>query len=85
MDKVNYVKSRPHESGHSCHWPNCDKEVKPALFMCKTHWFKLPKHLRDRIWEEYEPGQEVSKEPTVEYMYVVKEVMDWIQKNPSVR
>jgi len=34
---------------HTCHWPGCNKEVPPAMWGCKTHWFSLPKRLRDRI------------------------------------
>jgi hypothetical protein len=35
---------------HTCHWPDCRKEVPPAMWGCKQHWFALPKPLRDRIW-----------------------------------
>ena len=27
------------------------------MFMCKKHWFSLPKKLRDAIWATYRPGQ----------------------------
>jgi hypothetical protein len=63
---------------HMCHWPGCDKEVPPAMWGCKPHWFALPKHLRDKIWKEYRRGQEVTKDPSPEYITVAKEVQHWI-------
>jgi hypothetical protein len=27
------------------------------MFMCKRHWFALPKAMRDAIWRTYRPGQ----------------------------
>jgi len=65
---------------HTCHWAGCDKEVPPSMWGCKTHWFTLPKHLRDRVWGEYKPGQEITKTPSKGYMEVIKEVDDWIRE-----
>ena len=42
---------------HTCHATGCVKRVPPEMFMCKYHWFKLPKRLRDAIWRTYRPGQ----------------------------
>ena len=52
-DKRAYVKSQPQTREHTCHWPGCKKQVPPAMWGCKKHWFMLPKHLRDRIWAAY--------------------------------
>jgi len=78
--KSEYVrKQAKHGSvGHHCHWPGCDKEVPPAMWGCKSHWFKLPKAIRDRIFGAYRPGQEISKEPTGEYLDAVKAAREWI-------
>lgn len=27
------------------------------MFMCRKHWFSLPKAMRDAIWTTYRPGQ----------------------------
>ena len=43
--------------------------------------FKLPKHLRDRIWEAYEPGQEIDMSPSREYLDVAREVETWIREH----
>jgi len=65
---------------HYCHWPGCPTEVPPKLWGCKTHWFKLPKYLRARIWATYRPGQEIDKNPSPEYLTVAKDVQRWIQE-----
>lgn len=66
---------------HHCHWPGCKEKVPPAMWGCKSHWFKLPKALRDKVWASYEPGQEISKDPSSEYLKVVTEVQEWIKAN----
>lgn len=78
-DKVSYVRSRRQTRNHTCHWPGCDKQVPPAMWGCKPHWFKLPKSLRDRIWDTYEIGQEVDMTPSDEYLAVALEVKEWIR------
>lgn len=76
--KADYVKHAPKGSGHHCHWPGCMKEVPPAMWGCKAHWFKLPLLLRSKIWRTYQSGQEISKTPSTEYLAVTREVQDWI-------
>lgn len=51
------------------------------MWGCKTHWFKLPARLRARIWREYRPGQEVTKDPSREYIDVALEVQKWIAES----
>lgn len=63
---------------HTCHWPGCNRRVPPRLWGCKAHWYKLPKYLRDAIWREYRPGQEISKTPSRAYLDVAKQVQEWI-------
>ena len=66
---------------HMCHWPGCEKEVAPQLWGCRGHWCSLPKHLRDRIWQTYVPGQEISKTPSAEYIAAAHAVQLWISAN----
>ena len=66
---------------HKCHWPGCDKDVPPAMWGCTSHWFKLPFALRKKVWTTYRPGQEVDKNPSKEYIAVVKEIQTWIREN----
>lgn len=55
---------------HVCHAENCNVAVPPKMFMCRQHWFMVPKPLRDAVWAEYRPGQEVDKRPSGAYMDV---------------
>ena len=55
---------------HTCHAHGCKVAVPPSMFMCKPHWFSLPKPVRDAIWREYRPGQERDKNPSARYMAV---------------
>lgn len=68
---------------HVCHWPGCAKAVPPAMWGCKPHWFRLPKRLRDRIWETYRAGQEISKTPSAAYITVAQEAQRWIAENAT--
>jgi hypothetical protein len=63
---------------HRCHWPHCPREVPPKKWGCRSHWFALPKHLRDEIWRTYRPGQEISKTPSKEHLEAARAVQEWI-------
>src|SRR5690242_14210133 len=63
---------------HTCHWPGCPRVVPPAMWGCKEHWFKLPKPLRDQVWREYRPGQEITKTPSERYLVAAALVQGWI-------
>lgn len=79
--KAEYVKAQGQIEKHHCHWPNCNKQVPPAMWGCSAHWFKLPTMLRNKIWATYRPGQEITKTPSEAYMKAVYEVQDWIKLN----
>lgn len=79
--KVQYVKSQGQTRSHTCHWPGCGKQCPPAMWGCKSCWFKLPKYLRDKIWETYQPGQEVAMTPSREYLKAAREVQEWITEH----
>lgn len=81
--KVDHVRQKiavGRSGNHRCHWPGCDKFVVPAVWGCKTHWYKLPLRLRNKIWAAYRPGQEDTKTPSRAYIEVAKEVQDWIER-----
>lgn len=48
------------------------------MWGCKEHWFKLPRFLRDQVWAAYRPGQEIRKDPSIQYILVAKLVQLWI-------
>jgi hypothetical protein len=79
--KAAYVLRQPQTRRHGCHWPNCDEQVRPSMWGCKRHWFKLPKVLRDKVWATYVPGQEERLDPSEAYLAVALEVQRWIANN----
>lgn len=58
---------------HACHAAGCRVRVPPQMFMCKKHWYSLPKRLRDRIWETYREGQCEDWQITHEYAEAARE------------
>ena len=65
---------------HTCHWPNCTVEVPAKMWGCKSHWFTLPKGLRNKVWATYKPGQEITKTPSKAYIIVAGQVNDWCRE-----
>lgn len=76
--KAEYVKAQGQTRDHHCHWPGCEKQVPPAMWGCKPHWFRLPLALRNKIWASYQPGQEITGHPSRQYVAVAKEAQEWI-------
>jgi len=81
MSKASYVLQQKQDRKHHCHWPGCDKQVPPAMWGCKAHWFKLPIRLRNWIWRTYWPGQEKDLTPSDEYLKAADAVQKWIREN----
>lgn len=79
--KVDHVRQQRQDRNHTCHWPGCDKQVPPAMWGCRPHWYSLPNLLRRRIWDTYEIGQEISMTPSAEYIAVARDVQKWIREN----
>lgn len=77
MSKADYVRSQGQTRFHTCHWPGCKVQVPPAMWGCREHWFKLPFRLRNAIWANYRPGQEVDMKPSESYLKVADEVQRW--------
>ncbi len=83
MNKADYVRRAKQTRNHTCHWPGCTHQVKPAQWGCRPHWYVLPKRLRSRIWQTYRPTQEITMDPSKEYLAVAREVQEWIKENYS--
>lgn len=83
--KADYVRSQGQTRNHHCHWPGCNKQVPPAMWGCKGHWFALPPMLRARIWATYKPGQETNGTPSDDYIKAAKAVQEWIQQNAETK
>lgn len=78
-EEVRYVRSQSQTRNHECHWPGCERQVPPAMWGCRAHWFALPEALRDKIWRAYRPGQERDMSPSAEYLEAADEVQRWIR------
>lgn len=63
---------------HTCHAMKCETEVAPRLYMCYSHWRKLPKEMQAAVWGAYVPGQEIRKDPTEEYINVTERIIRWL-------
>lgn len=57
---------------HHCHATDCETPVPPVMFMCKKHWYMVPKLMRDRIWATYRPGQCDDWKPSAAYCDAAK-------------
>lgn len=68
---------------HLCHARGCDTPVPPRIFMCKPHWFMVPKALRDAIWAAYVPGQERRKDPTDQYLTAARNAIEAVRSKES--
>jgi heme A synthase len=40
-----------------CSIPRCGKQIDPSRLMCRAHWYRVPKELRDRIWATWRSGE----------------------------
>lgn len=69
---------------HHCHWPNCYVEVPPQMWGCKRHWFMLPQPIRNAIWKNYRPGQEITKAPSLAYIVAARDAQDWIKSQAAI-
>lgn len=45
---------------HRCPWPSCGEFVGAHLWGCKAHWHRLPRVLRNRIYNAYRTGQSMA-------------------------
>lgn len=71
-------------SEHRCHARGCIVALPPKMFMCRKHWFMLPKAMRDAVWAEHRPGQRIGKDPTAAYLRVTRICIECIAEGPGV-
>jgi hypothetical protein len=69
---------------HTCHARGCNVPVPPRLLMCRVHWRMVPKPLRDEVWMTYRPGQEITKEPTPEYLDAMQAAIEAVAQKEVV-
>lgn len=57
---------------HTCHAIGCDVKTPREMFMCRRHWYMVPRALRTRIWKYYRPGQCDDMNPSRAYCDAAK-------------
>lgn len=77
--KVRHVRAARQTRLHTCHWIGCERQVPPAMWGCRQHWFALPKTIRDAIWRSYRAGQEEDGKVSKEYIDAANAAQDWIK------
>lgn len=77
--KVEHVKRARQTRSHECHWPGCTKQVAPALWGCKAHWFKLPREIRSAIWVAYSIGKEENGRPSRAYVEAARRAQEFAE------
>lgn len=74
---------------HTCHATGCPERVPPEMFMCKRHWFALPRFMRNKIWKAYRKGQCDDWQISHEYANAAREAVEYIASlegvEPDVR
>jgi len=40
----------------ACAIPRCRNQIDPSRLMCRTHWYMVPKELRDDVWATWRSG-----------------------------
>ena len=71
--------------GHTCHATGCKVNVPPEMFMCKNHWFSLPKQYRDEIWRTYRKGQCDDWQISSEYADAARAAIKYVADKEGVK
>ena len=59
-------------SEHKCHAIGCQVNVDPKFLLCPAHWRLVPFPLKKRVWQHYRRDQEVTKNPSKDYLNAAK-------------
>jgi hypothetical protein len=68
---------------HTCHAKGCTVPVPPKLLFCPKHWRMTPKELQHAVWAAYRPGQEIDKQPSQEYLAVMKAAIEAVAQKEN--
>lgn len=69
---------------HHCHATGCKTSTPPEMFVCRRHWFSLPKAMRDRIWATYRPGQCDDWQPSAAYCDAATEAVKFLAAKEGI-
>jgi len=58
---------------HRCKWNGCHRTIASTLYMCAEHWFRLPRALRNELWDGYRRGITSNQ-----YVAADEQIQDWV-------
>lgn len=58
-------------------------EVPPEMLMCRAHWWMVPTGLRAEVWRTYRAGQEITKDPSAEYLRAMRDAIEAVAKREA--
>jgi hypothetical protein len=44
------------QSAYRCPVSGCTEQVDPSRLMCRGHWYRMPRQLRDLVWATWRSG-----------------------------
>ena len=44
------------DTGHECPATGCTRDVPIDMLMCRSHWYMVPKPLRNAVWGAWQEG-----------------------------
>jgi hypothetical protein len=65
---------------HTCHARGCTTHVQPEMLMCKTHWWLVPRKIRDAVWATYRHGQCDDMKPSREWLQAADAAIGFIAR-----
>jgi hypothetical protein len=65
-------------TAHRCHARGCGIAVPPTMLMCRTHWWKVPKRVRDAVWSSYRRGQCDDGRPSAEWLEAASAAIGYV-------
>lgn len=48
--------------------------------MCAPHWRMVPRREQAAVWATYEPGQEIRKDPTTNYLRAARDAINAVER-----
>ena len=72
-----------HQPGYCCPVPGCGLGRKGNQIMCRTHWFRVPKAARDRIWALVRGGGLLSSEYLDARAEAIAQAHLWVPKRKA--
>jgi len=60
----------------TCAVKGCDYDVSPNVLLCTSHWLKVPKATKRRVYQNYRSGQDRGGRPTADWLNAAAKAVD---------